>query len=287
MKDQFIKSKANVKKFRDSVRSRIQLFRQEEKELIRITKSLMVRMEGASTAKLAISNPSLNKTERIRMWNQQFKKLVQSVKRVIRSQKQAETDNPDVAGSSKILVHPDLKELFIALLVKFGSAMIYANNQAGNAKRNSTDVEVVKEYKRKVEELQYRIQEMEQTRTAAEDVKHLLYQQVQDQQDKFQDREEELQSVYKNFDTIKESRKHLEINLKRAQEKIQRLNNQNNDLKEQLDDHEEEDVFDDTPSIESDHVEERFSTRGRRESGEDLFEPSPYELTQHLNLRST
>merc|ERR1712157_374955 len=92
MKDQFMKSKTNVKKFRDSVRSRIQLFRQEEKEIIQTVKQLMVSMENASTAKLAISNPNLNKQERIRMSNQQFKKLVGSVKGIIRSQKQAETD---------------------------------------------------------------------------------------------------------------------------------------------------------------------------------------------------
>merc|ERR1719219_2778855 len=200
MRDQFVKSKANVKKFRDSVRSRIQLFRQEEKEIIQTVKKLMVAMESVSTAKLAISNPNLNKQERIRLSNQKFKKLVQSVKGVIRSQKQAETDNPDVAGSSKILVHPDLKELFIALLVKFGSAMIYANNQAGNVKRNSTDGEVVKEYKRKVEELQYRLSELEESRIAAEDVKQLLYQQVQEQQDENRTQEAELVSVYKNFD---------------------------------------------------------------------------------------
>jgi len=180
MKEQFIRSKQNVKKFRDSVRQRIQLFRGEEKEVIQTVKSLMASMENASTAKLAITNPQLSKSERITLSNSNMKNLVQSVKSIIRSQKQAEIDDPDIAGSSKILVHPDLKELCIALLVKFGSAMIYANNQANASKRNSTDDHLVVEYKKRIEELSGRVNELEENNSLAEDVKKLLYQQVEE-----------------------------------------------------------------------------------------------------------
>merc|ERR1719378_1269708 len=98
----------------------------------------------------------MNKQERIQFSNQTYKILIDSVKGVIRARR-AKFDLK-VSGCEKILDHTDFKELFTVLLVKFGSAMMYANNQASNPRsRKNSDEERVNECSQRIEELNMQI----------------------------------------------------------------------------------------------------------------------------------
>lgn len=204
----------------------------------------MSSMENASTAKLAIMNTPLSKEERIELSNQNMKTLVQSVKGIIRNQKQAEIDDPDIAGSSKILVHPDLKELTIALLVKFGSAMIYANKQARNASRkNSSSREdpIIHEYKKRIDQLQQQVEDLEDKTDANEEVRQLLYTQdprqlsVQEASRREALATSELGAVYKSFNVTKQNRLRMEKEIQTRKINEKRLSRENSDLRLELD----------------------------------------------------
>lgn len=248
---------AEKKTWRDSVRTQLEAYRQEGKDLINRVQSVLVSMENASTARLARMNPMMNKQERIQFSNQTYKILIDSVKGVIQARR-AKFDLK-FSGCQKILDHKDFKELFTVLLVKFGSAMMYANNQASHPRsRKNSDKERVSECSRKIEELNMQISEMEESRIASEKVKQLLFQQVKEQAEKTRSREAELESVYSVFDMIKKNRKSLERNLKKCQENEQRLVVENKDLKNQLEQYLVGDLFatgdpfaDDPPSIDS------------------------------------
>lgn len=258
------------KQWTDNIRYHVDQYRDEEKKIVQSMKSVLIAMENASSAKLARANPDMRKEERIQFSNQTLKILVGSVKGVIQSRNGGRRPGSDKNPED----HSELRELATALLVKFGSTMIYANNlnlqncaSRSSSRRGSfsslrggfgggntvipMDMELINEYKNTIDELKTQLSEMEASRHASEKVKQLLFQQIQQEATK---REEELKTVYNSLDALNHGRRNLLRDLKQAKEDNRRLSLQNKELTNQIEDHFSgalnEDVFQDSKSAE-------------------------------------
>jgi len=260
------------KQWTDNIRHHVDQYRDEEKRIVQSMKSVLIAMENASSAKLARANPDMRKEERIQFSNQTLKILVGSVKGVIQSR----NGNRGSGGNKNPEDHSELRELATALLVKFGSTMMYANslNLQNCASRSSSrrssfsslrggfgggkaefipmDMELINEYKNTISELKTQLSEMEASRHASEKVKQLLFQQIQQEANK---REEELKTVYNSIDALNRGRRNLLRELKQVKEDNRQLSLSNKELRNQLEDRFsgtlDDDAFQDSKSAEN------------------------------------